>query len=183
MDTRIVRAGDLYRYESFVNGYSTTTHWKTLAGTPTIASDLLVFNQDGAQSLVYSTYGKLEIRAVIPTVPTTGDSRFWGIKSELQGDESRMDFAIVDDEFLVQVYNEAGDLIVSRVCDWNSDWTATEVRWGIKRSERDVYFTANEVLVASITNQNKLSRVPMPHYVLNENADNMTVSVITIYGI
>lgn len=183
MDTRIVRAGDLYRYESSVNGYSTTTHWYTLTGTPTIAADLLVFNEDGAQSLVYSTYGKLEIRASIPTVPTTGDSRFWGFKSEMQGDESRIEFAIVDDEFLIQVYDEAGTLIVSRVCEWNDDWTATQVRWGIRRTERDVYFTADEVLVASITNKDKMSRIPMPHYILNENADDLTVSVVTIYGI
>ena len=178
-DVRIVRSADIFHYDAQVDGYSDGSIFKTISGTPTIASSELSVNAAEIVSLQGFTLGDLEFLLKVPTVPTAGDARRWGYKNVQGGNLGRIEFEILEAVFQAIVYDNDGTVLSTIVIPWNSAWTATEVRYGIKRHLRNVFFTIDGEIVAKATDV-ALSKRSLGIHVDNDNADAVLISTINV---
>jgi len=185
LDVKIVRRGEIWQYNPAIRDYTDDDVFHAISGTPTIASDKLRLNGD--EIITYGTvfqFGSLEFYLTIPAVPTTGDVRQFGFKNN--GDLGKMIFNITDTDFTADVYDAAGTVIGQKTIDWDTDWTAEEVRYRITWDERTICFAIDDVIVArfeagfdkEIIDSDIMNKFPMNGYLKNTNADNMDISLI-----
>lgn len=178
-DVRVVRDAGIFHYDAQVDGYTDGDIFATVSGTPAILSNELKVNAAEIASLQGVGLGELEFLMDIPTAPTAGDARVWGLKSLQGGDLGRISFEITDTTFQAIAYDEDGSELGSVVIPWDSDWTNTEVRYGIKRGIRSVFFTIDGDLYGQIPDV-ALSKRSLNISVDNDNSDNLLISSITV---
>ena len=178
-DVRVVRGNDIFHYDAQVDGYSSGDIFKTVSGSPAISSNELSLNAAEIVSLQGVGLGDLEMLIKIPAVPTAGDARRWGFKTVQGGDLGRMEFEILEDVFQVIVHDNDGTALDTIEIPWDGDWTAAEVRYGIKRHLRSVYFTINGEVKAQVTDSN-LTKRSLGIHADNDNADALLISTINV---
>jgi len=183
MDTKIVRAGDIFIYDPRTQGYASGSPITTISGSPAIASSKLRLTSAIVQSQTAMTFGTLEMIVNVPTAPTAGDSREWGLYWISAGNKGRATFQISGTTFQVVVYNSAGTAVATVACTWDSDWTATDTRFAILRSERRIIFKADNTIVYTHDDEDLLAKYPLPFYFDNSTADSFDIAAISIYGL
>lgn len=186
MNVQITKSNDIWSYNPLTEGYSEDAVFSAITGTPTISSNKLRLNEDTI--ITYDkTFkdGSLEMVITVPTAPTTGDVRQFGLKNADGDLKGAMLFDVTDDVFTAKIYDASGTLIASKVINWNADWTADEATFRITWANRQVFFAVRNVIVARFTSNGdiastvQMARHPMYLYLKNVNADNMDVSLIT----
>lgn len=187
-DVRIVRAGDIFRYDSSVDGYTDGEIFTSIGvSAPTVnGSNQLDLNNSKIQSRVALQYGTVQIRVTIPTAPTAGDTRFFILNSQVEGYESSMGFLISGTSFTANVFDKSGTAtpIFTRTIPWDSDWTNTFIRLAIRRGKDYVGFQINDSPVAQFEDDSsRISLLPLNFVVANGNADDMLMTSAVIYGV
>mgnify|MGYP006935481841 CR=1 FL=1 len=187
-DVRVTSSLFSFVIDFQVYGYDTTSLFTTVSGAPAISSNKLRLNAAETRSKSQYLYGEYVFRMTIPTAPTSGDVRQFGLEGVAIGNRGALRFNIVDTRFYVSAYNNAGTLIGEETIAWNSDWTATATDYRIAWSEQGVTFkvvgsTAAHVAIANI--QFGLNVVNMPLFlsVDNDLADNLDITYITLNNV
>lgn len=186
-DARLSNEFYHFVYDPRLYGYK-TSFFTTITGAPAISGNKIRLNAASFQTLEQYYLGDYEFLLTIPTAPTLGDSRQFGIKSLTLGNTYSAYFSISGTSFQTITYGETGSTIQATTVGWVADWTNTEatykIRWRIDRVE----FLVNNIIVATHfqNSANTLSiprNISLPLYVLNANADNMDLTYIKFVGI
>lgn len=160
--------------------------FKTITGTPTIASSKYRYNSAETNTYPEFVYGEYEFPLVIPVAPTGGHARSWGLRGKSLGNRGAMVFDISGTTFSVKVYDKDGT-VLSRSIDWNAAWTNVEVKFRIGWSATGTTFSivtgtaANDISVRLVpTAQNFSANLPLGISIVNGVADNMDLTHIYI---
>lgn len=187
MDVNVRRSNELWQYDPSVDGFTSGSILFTAAGAPAISGGKLRLNAAEVVSLAAFRNSSLDMAINVPTAPTAGDARSFGLEMNGGANKCRMKFDISGTVFSASVYNANGTLIGTKTINWSSAWTATEAIYRISFSERNVFFTVNDVIVASFLDQQELlasvtlGKQPVSVFLKNENADNMDCGVLSVY--
>lgn len=187
MDVQITRPGDSWQYDPLRYGYSSGDVLKTVSGSPSVSSNKLRLNAAEVVSMQGFRLANFSFTLNIPAVPTLADVRSWGIKTTGANSVSVAKFDIADTVFSAKVYDRVGTIIGTKTINWSSDWTATDTIFSIRISERNVFFVINETIVArfeetvEIKQTVQLTIAPLCLDVKNTNADNVDISLLSVY--
>ena len=156
------------------DGYDTSL-WKTLTGAPTVTANVLVFNNASAiQKRDIERVSLVAFSVLVPTDPTAGDARFFGLKSLNLGAYIGIDIAGT----VASIKTADGyGLTDSAVITWDSDWTGTYVKFEFSFLPGRTNVYANGVIVG-FADAAKTPKTPVSVFVSNTNADAMNVSYI-----
>jgi hypothetical protein len=179
MHVNIDRNSNIFLYDVKTSGYDTNI-WNTISGTPTVATGKLKLNTAEINSFAAFTKCSVEFLMTIPTAPTSGDSRSWGLKVYNYGNKGRIEFNITDTNFTAKVYDDSGTLIDSIPITWDSNWTNIEARFRITFSERNVFFSINDVIVARFQEVD-VTENPLALHIINSVADDLLFAAVSAF--
>lgn len=181
----IERALTHFSFDPQRDGYTSGNILSTIAGTPSISSGKLLLNSArvvGTQALRMP--GSIEFTLTIPTAPTAGHSRFWGISLPYLSTRGKIGFSVSGAVISCVVYGDDGVAMFSQPITWNGSWTATPARFRIDVGEAGVKFFVNESLVTGAdgissfiaSSASAMPTLPVSIDLENQVADNMTCS-------
>lgn len=182
MDTTISRKNQSFLWTGKVSGYDTTI-WKPITGTPTLSSDKIRINAAEITTFLALKNGDVEIGITVPTAPTAGDSRFFGIYSPTLSTKGKMLFSVEDDECFVLAHDDDGTEIFKEQIVWDSDWTNAEARYRISWNANQILFSVNGTIVYQTSDPAVARLIPsLPNNITikNVNSDNLDVSYLAI---
>lgn len=169
-----------FYYDPTRQGYDTTL-LKTITGVPSVTGGAI--RMTSAKFISYADIFKedLTLNIKIPTAPTAGNSRSWGLEQINIG--AKVIFNITGIVFSVKcIYN---GVTTSIVIPWLAAWTNTAVNYTIKWNGFSADFLINGVrpggatLLGNFTetfiNNASVPKVPLSMMVDNATADNMDV--------
>lgn len=180
-------------YTPYISGYDTNYFATTSGSAPTISSGKLRFTSGGSHTKTFERYLDVEFLLTIPTAPTSGHDRTWGLSNPNLGNRGRMEFVIHNTTFSVVCYAYDGTLIGSQAITWVAGWSATETSYRIIWRPSGVRFLIGTVTAGvtswtcvarfaiggSFTTPNtKPSYMGMPLHIFNDEADNMDLGAI-----
>lgn len=151
--------------------------WKTIAATVSVASNKLRLASGGnLASYTQFKYGKFGFLVNVPTTPSAGEAKKWGLL--LPGDVTKGSayFEIAGAVFKCVSYTDGGT-VQSTTVTWSS-WEAVETLFEIEWEKDFVIFSVAGVVVAS--HQTSTGKTPLPLYLLNSDADNTDFGNVTI---
>jgi hypothetical protein len=131
-----------FYYDPRRQGYDPSI-WKTTSGTPVVSGNNLVFNTAAAIGKADISRGEITFALIVPTAPTAGDDRYWGL-GHTANFSSLAVFKILDDGFFAYVYDNAGNYKSERI-DWDVAWNAAEVDYKIKYAPDGFHFYVDGV--------------------------------------
>lgn len=143
--------------------------WKTIAATASIASSKLRLNGGGnVASYTQFKYGIFQFLVNVPTTPSVGEAKKWGLA--LPGTPTRGSayFEIVGAVFNAVSYDDDGNAQTTAIT-WDS-WETAETLFEIEWEKDYVIFKVAGTVVAS--HQTRVGKMPVPIYILNSDADN-----------
>jgi hypothetical protein len=150
--------------------------WKTLANTVTAASNKIRLASGGSvASYTQFRYGIFRFALNVPTTPSAGEAKKWGLLLPSAVTTGSMYFEIAGAVFKCVSYSDSGTA-QSTTVTWSGEGAETlfEIEW-----EPDyVIFKVAGVVVAS--HQTRVGTTPLPLYLLNSDADNTDLGYITI---
>jgi hypothetical protein len=164
-----------------MNGYS-ELFFQTITGAPSVVSGAVRFNEASAQTSGEYLYGTFETDLVIPTVPTVGDNRYWGLTAVINGTTHLATFNIADDVFTTNTCGASPTDMESTTVAWVSGWEAAQTKFAIKWYKEKVEFWVGGLKVATHTEFIPETRA-LPFRFTNGNADNMDLVSMTFVGI
>jgi len=183
MDATISRMNGILLYDPQFSGYD-ITFWNTLSGFPTIVSNKLRLNTCEILSFPILRNGDVEFTLTVPTAPTSGDTRTWGLKSPIFGNRGRIEFSISGATFSIVGYDELGTTaFISQTVPWDAGWTNTATRFRVRWSNSEIQFLVNDSVVARGAFQVgklTLTSLPLSIHINNGNADNLDVSAVVV---
>jgi hypothetical protein len=167
-------------YDPKRQGYDTNL-FKTLAGTPSVASDKIVLNAAEIVGYADMVWCDLTMRLIIPAVPTAGDVRKFGLASASLG--AILAFEINDDVFTISAADGDGNTKSSTIT-FDAALAAVSADFTIRWRGSYADFLINGVPVITPGDMNgstyRLNDIAVPNgplsmYFQNSNADNMQI--------
>lgn len=188
MDVQITRPNQNWQYDPSKHGFSSGTFLKTISGTPAISSNKLRLNNSEISTLTAFSEGMFSFTLNIPTAPTAGDSRVFGITSSGNASVPVAVFTISGTTFSASVYDRVGTLVATKVCTWSSAWTAVDSIFSIRITERNVFFSVGTTIVArfddgaDIKQTTQLTTAPLYVAIDNNNSDSMDLVLVSVHA-
>lgn len=178
----IVSQNENFVYDPIVVGYD-TTFFKAIAGTPAVASNKLRLSAAEVASYSFYRYTDIEFILNVPTAPTSGHARAWGLKVPALGNKARVEFDITDAVLSCKAYDDAGNATINVPITWDAAWTATDTSFRIRVTPGGIKFFIAGVQVASGELVNYTSNPDIPSiaqtiHIVNEEAENFDVTAI-----
>lgn len=164
----------IYNYDPTRQGYDTNL-FKTVSGSPSVSGGAIRLN--AAKIIGYGDLyrAKQTLSLKVPTAPTTGDSRTFGLY-QINAGASAV-FKIVDDVFSCEcTFN---GVTKNEVVSWQSGWTNTFTQFKVVFNGFSAEFYVNGYKVAFI-NDSSVPKVSLNTYAHNANSDNMDISHIQV---
>jgi len=184
MDTRTVSDYGHLFYDPYIYGYD-DEFFKRISGSITGVDGKIRISTDGSGSsgtILTTTmmmFGDLMLKTTVPTAPTGGDSRIWGLYSLAYGSRNAAYFFISGTSFYARTYGDSVDTAESTTIPWVAAWTNKAVKFEIKWRIDKVQFFANGIKLAThYTYIPKQTLLPM--YFVNANSDNLDFHYIEI---
>ena len=177
---------------SYPSGLWNTPVTTALTGTPSISSAKLAINTAGcATAGSYKADGlDVSFSLTIPAAPTSGDARFFGLKSLNLGNVSLIGFDITGAVLSAKVYDDAGNLLsvydangaplASNAITWVAGWTNTQTTFRITKSNGRIYFYIGGTLKAKTDVSTEVGTTALPITITNANADNMLLHYMIV---
>lgn len=182
---------DGYIYDPIVKGYD-TTFWKSVTGTPTISSNQIQYNAQASASYLLHIYTEMEFLVTIPAVPTSGDSRQFGLKNPATNNLGAVYFDITGATFSGKIYDSAGNLYTVPLT-FTSGWAATATVFKIRWEPGQILFyagtTAETIALLGSASVGATPGVgtkaiipygPLAAYINNSNSDNLLVGYMAV---
>lgn len=165
-------------YEPSILGYS-ERFFKTLAGFPVLTSNgNLNLNEVILQTRPKFLGGNLAYNLTVPSAPSGGDDKEFGVREVIGDSEEVAYFQISGSDFRVVSGDQEGNT-ESSTLDWEASWTSTETRFEIDFQRDGVAFLVNGRKLAVHTS-NYPSKRPQPGYIKNNNADNTILHSLVV---
>jgi len=167
---------DGYIYDVVIKQYD-TQFWKTTTGTPAVASNKLRFTSAAAASYILHRYGDFEFAVNVPTTPSAGEAKHWGLRAPATDSIGAIYFEIVGAVFQAVTIDDGGTSETTTLT-WAAGYTAVETKFRIIWEPDIVRFMINGVIVAT-----HVTRVPsnsLPLRIVNSDADNVDVGYVQI---
>jgi len=173
---------DGYVYDPIVKQYD-TTFWKATTGTPAMSGNVLRFNAAAVGSYIQHIYADIEFNLTVPTAPTSGDARHWGLRNPSSDNMGAVYFKIAGAVFTAEVVDSAGNA-TSTTLSWSAGYTATATTYRIRWEADHIFFYINGVIVATVstanTSKNQIPCDALLARIVNGNADNMDLTYMWV---
>ena len=180
------RGNDNLTFDPQVDGYTSGVFFNTVAGTPAVTSNVLRLNTASVYTLARFTVSMdMEFVLTVPTDPTSGDVRKWGLFLPSLGDRGACYFEIAGDKFYVRFFDNAGVELLSQEVAWDSGaWTGNPIAYRIAKTDRGARFYVDGTQVAQQTMPEttplKTVNIPLAVGIKNNNADNLDLTSLTL---
>ena len=163
-----------FYYDPARQGYDTTL-WKTLSGTPGIVSSDLDLNAAGILYYGDIKDGDFTFDLVVPTVPSPGDTRIWGLAQA--NSQIAIAFMISGVDFNAVIMNEDGSTCTKLITTFEPGWAAAPIKYKISWKGSYVYFYVDGVLKAEfndgdVDDSDPLVKVTIPKVALSPTVIN-----------
>jgi len=153
-----------------------SSFWKTIANTASIVSNKIRLASGGSiASYVQCKYGIFQFLVNVPTTPSAGEAKKWGLLLPDKPAVGSAYFEIAGSVFKAVSYGDDG-VAQTTVLTWAGEGVehAYEIEW----EEDYVIFKYEGAVVA--THQSKVGNMPLPIYLINSDADNTDFGAITV---
>ena len=164
-----------FSYDCLQRGLD-ASFWKTIAATVSAVSNKIRLASGGAiASYTQFKYGIFRFALNVPTTPSAGEAKKWGLLLPAAPTVGSAYFEITGATFRAVSYDESGNAQTTTLT-WRGEAAETlfEIEW-----EADyVIFKLAGSVVAS--HQTRVGSVPLPLYLINSDADNTDLGYITI---
>ena len=165
-----------YTYDVAQRGLD-ASFWKTIAATVSVASSKLRLASGGnVASYTQHLYGIFRWLVTVPTTPSAGEAKKWGLILPGTLTTGSAYFEIAGAVFRAVSYDEDGNAQTTTIT-WDS-WETVETLFEIEWEKDYVIFKVAGTVVAS--HQTRVGSIPLPLYMLNSDADNTDFGSITI---
>lgn len=166
---------DGYIYDVVIKQFD-TAFWKQTSGTSSVASNKLRNNNAAIASYLLHKYGDYEFGLNVPTTPSAGEAKHWGLRSPATDNIGAIYFEISGATFRVVTIDDGGTSQTTTVT-WSS-YEAAETRFRFLWDEDRVIFYINETIVA--THTTRVPSNPLPLRIVNSDADNTDLGYVEI---
>lgn len=165
---------DGFIYDMLMRGYD-TSFWKTITGTPVIASNKLRLNAETCASYYQIMKGTIDIPVNVPTAPSAGEAKKFGLLNPGDPTKGSMYFEIVGDVFRAVSYDDSGtaETTVLTFAD-----AAAEKIYSIECGDDYINFLKEGVVVA--THKTRVGSLAQAIYLHNADADNTDFGSIKV---
>ena len=167
-----VRQG--YVYDVKMRGYD-TSYWKTLTGTPSVASNKLRLNAEECASYRQHLYGTFTFAINVPTTPSAGEAKKWGLLNPACPTLGSIYFEIVGAVFRV-ISRDNDGTAETTVATWDGE--AAETLFKIEWERDNIVFSLGGTVLAC--HKTRVGSVPLALYLINEDADNTDTGYIEV---
>lgn len=165
-----------FAYDCLVRGLD-ASFWKTIAATTSAASNKIRLASGGAiASYTQFRYGTFRFALNVPTTPSAGEAKKWGLLMPAAPTVGSAYFEITATTFRAVSYDEDGNAQTTTIT-WSS-YENAETLYEIEWESDFVIFKVNGV--AKATHQTRVGNIPLPLYLINSDADNTDLGYITI---
>jgi len=176
MDVRIVSDNYHFFYDPLRYGYD-EDWFVTISGDVKCIGGKIRINSGKFTTLGSYMFGRYPMAFTIPTAPSSGDSRVFGLYSKTLGNRNAAYFYISGTSFYARTYGPDSAVAESTTIPWDSDWTNTPTVFEIKWRIDGVEFWINGRQVA-----NHYDRFPVqtmvPMYFSNGADDGMFLNYL-----
>lgn len=145
--------------------------WTTIGGSPSLGTQTLTLTQSTIDEKSSISRGYVRFKFAIPTVPTSGDYRRFGLKDGTG--ESYALFVIDGEDFTAKVCDSDGN-VTSTDLSFDSSWVGVNMTFEIVAFGSQISFRIEGSTVAQFGGL-QCPNQPMSIYVENSNADNMVL--------
>jgi len=151
--------------------------WKVVSGTPAIAGSNIRIS--AAELKAYRTFrfGGYRMTVNVPTAPTGGDAREWGLENAALGETAR--FEIAGTVFKAVTIDKDGNSTSTTIV-WDATWHTADVLYEIVWRENYVQFLVAGDVKATHERADNRPIFPMNLYIHNTNADNFDIVGIEV---
>lgn len=168
-------------YDPVIRGYD-QSFFKSVSGTPSVSSNKIRLNQAKIASYPQFLYGDFRFKITIPTTPSTGESKEWGLQlpSTTQG---AMFFDIAGATFSFKSYDTDNNA-TSTTVTWDQKgqtWEAVAITYRILWTEKEIkaYISDGTAEILVATHESGDNNLPLPLYIDNLNdSDNVDITNI-----
>jgi len=161
-------------YDPIVRGID-LSFWKKVSGTPAIASNKIRISEDTIASYYQFLYGTFDFAINVPTTPSAGEAKKFGLLNPAASTIGSIYFEIVGAVFRVVSYNDSGTAETT-TGTWSGE--ATEQIFKIEWSKTNIVFSLGGTVVAC--HKTAVGTVPQALYLINEDADNTDIGYVLV---
>jgi len=162
-------------YDVIMRGLD-SSFWKAISGTVTVVSNKLRFNADALGSYTQFLFGKFEFAVNVPTTPSTGEAKKWGLLNPSDATAGSAYFEIVGAVFNAVSYDNDGTVETTAIT-WDS-WETAETSFEIQWERGWVIFLVDGTVVA--THKTSVGTLAQGLYIINADSDNTDVGFIKV---
>ena len=161
-------------YDMIMRGYD-TSFWKTIIGTPVMASNKLRLNAETCASYSQTIKGNIDIPVNVPTAPSAGESKKWGFLNPGDPTKGSIYFEIIGEVFRTVSYDNEGneEITVLTFAD-----ASVEKIYGIEWGDDYIRFLKEGTVVA--THSTRVGSLSQAIYLHNADSDNTDFGSIKI---
>jgi len=163
-------------YDALLRGFD-DSFWKTIANTVSVASNKIRLASGGAiASYPQYKYGIFRFALNVPTTPSAGEDKKWGLLLPGAPTIGSIYFEISGATFRARSYDEDGNVQTTNLT-WSS-YEAVETVYEIEWAPDLIIFKINGTAVA--THLTRVGNIPLPLYLINSDADNTDLGYIAV---
>ena len=178
-------------YDPSIYKYSSTFFY-AISGTPSTYNGKMRFSAAKVNTLGMHMFGTFEFKVTLPSAPTAGQSKIWGLYSRALGTRNAAYFFMSGTNLYARTYGDVDDTpeqttIATDETDFGSETVygtpyTFEIRWFKERVE---FWMGNGVLKRKVAAHYTVipKAMPLPVYISNENVDNMDFTYILFSGV
>ena len=162
-------------YDVINRGFD-TSFWKEIAATVSVASDKLRLASGGnISSYTQFLYGIYRFAINVPTTPSAGEAKKWGLLNPSSPTIGSIYFEITGATFRAVSYDESGTAQTTTLT-WSGEAAEQvfEIEWG------PTYIIFKQAGTAIATHTTRVGNVTLSLYAINSDADNTEFGYITI---
>ncbi len=167
---------DGYRYDCVIKQYD-TVFWKTTAGAPAMSSTKLRLTSAAIASYLLHKFGDFEFGLNIPTTPSAGEAKHWGLRTPATDNPGAAYFEIAGAVFTAVSIDDGGN-VQTTTLTWDAAYTAAETKFRIIWEADIVRFMINGSIVA--THVTRVPRNELPLRIVNADADNVDLGYVEV---
>ena len=164
-----------FTYDCLYRGLD-ASFWKTIAATVSATGNKIRLASGGnIVSYTQFKFGVFQFALNVPTTPSAGEAKKWGLLMPAAATIGSMYFEITGATFRAVSYDDDGT-VQTTTLTWGGE--AAEQVFEIEWESDYVIFKRAGTVVA--THQTRVGKSPLPLYLINSDADNTDLGYITI---
>lgn len=159
-------------YDSQIRGFD-ASFWDTLAGAPSAVANNLRLNVATVASYTQFKFGVFQFSVNVPTTPSAGEAKQWGLLLPNAATIGAMYFEITGATFRAVTFDDDGTSQTTNLT-WGGEGAQQvfEIEW------EATYIIFKRAGTAVATHQTRVGTMPLPLYLRNADADNTDFAYI-----